>query len=229
MDPTTYEPDASSIDALVDGEGRQHPAPTEAELAAASYDPIDAAEVLAALAQARDLADSYLISGTGTIEDRIRLFVALGDATSRDSGFGVVKKLLGERIAADLDAPTEVDGTWWKQGRSKSTTGWDKPSMIAAINRAVMADDEADDAPRLVDTRTGVEIPGPTAAVAIARLWKFAEVATGRTKVLRDGADIDADEYAKVTWTDTIEVMPTTKGTTPAADSVGNVNDGPAL
>lgn len=202
-----YEPDPASVDALVEHEGADAP-PSPAEEAIAGFEPVDADEVRAKLAEVVDLAESFLVAGTGTVEDRIRLFVALGDATGQKGSLTTVKKVLGERLPADLDGPVEVDGRWWKAGRSKRTTGWDKAGLRSAVNKVVMADPDpeaGEPVVALVDTTTGEPVPGPTAAVAVDRLWKFVDVATGRTKVLREGAGIEPDEYARVEWTDVIE------------------------
>lgn len=203
--PTTtsdpdYAPDPVATDALVDSDGLptpDAPTPDPADL-------IDAADVTAALASFIDLAESYLVFGTGTVADRTRLWVALTDAMGRDGSLPTVRKTMAAALAADLDGPVEVDGVWYNPARSKSVTGWDKAAVRSAVNRAVMA--PQDDDPQLVDTTTGEPVDGPTAAVALERIWRFVDVATGRTKVLAD-AGIDPDDYATVTWSDTVEKM----------------------
>lgn len=193
-----YEPDPASIDALVDADGDPTPKPTAAE----GYEPVDAGDVMAALAALVDLADSFLVAGTGSIEDRIRLHIALGDAVGREGALTRVRKILGQRIPLDMEGPVEVDGRWWRAGRSRRTSGWDKVGLRAAINRSVMTMDP--DAPvTTVDTTTGQPVLAPS--VVIDRLWKFVDVATGRSKVLREGAGIEAEDFATVEWSDALE------------------------
>ena len=194
-----YAPDPAAVDALVDSDGQPTP-----DRQVDPADLIDAADVTATLAAFLDLAESYLVFGTGTVEDRMRLWVALTDAIGRDGSLPTIRKTMAASLAADLDGPVEVDGVWYNPARSKSVTGWDKAAVRSAVNRAVMA--AQDDDPKLVDRSTGEPVDGPPAAVLLERIWRFVDVATGRTKVLAD-AGIDPDDYATVTWSDTVEKM----------------------
>ena len=143
----------------------------------------DVLDVIAALTAAADAVDLWLIDGTGTVEDRLRLFQALSQLPGRLKAQAAV---LSERIVPDLDAPVEVDGAWFRAGVARKIRGWDQEALRRAVTRFAME--------RQVDPETA-EVTSPTPAEAIERMWKFVSVATGRTKVLRE-AGITPDEYA---------------------------------
>ena len=202
MDTDDYHPDPDATDSLVDLEGRHAPPSTAAELAHAGFDPVDADEARSALAAALDLLESFLVAGTGNVADRIRLYTALTDAGGQRGRLAQLATILGQSIAADLDGPLEVDGVWWQPGRKKSTTAWRKDEVRSAVNRAITASLDRE----FVDPATGAFITeAEVAQRAIDEVWRFADVATGRTKVLREGAGVLEDEYATVEWSDQLE------------------------
>lgn len=208
-----YAPDSEALDSLVDLDGAPLP-PSAAEAAIAALEPIDAEEVVFALRHAVDLAENFLIRGTGSPEDRLLLYVTLVDVLNlRDGSLATVKRGIGEALAPDLAEGLECEGRWWKAGRERKITGWRNDDLRSAINRAAMAPVEVK-----FDLATGERLPDdaepdegtfvvghrdPTTKEVVERLWVLAEPAKGRTGKLRE-AGIDPDEYATVAWNDTI-------------------------
>lgn len=163
-------------------------------------DPLDASDVLAALQSAVELAEVWLVDGgDGTLDDRIRLHALLKTLNWQDGRLTAVARSVEESIAGDLDAPRDIDGAIWGPEQERKIRGWRKDEMRSAINRWVMRPRED------VDPETGeVTEREPTAKEALAELWILAEPATGRTKKMRDYADIDPDEYATIEYVDRV-------------------------
>ena len=162
------------------------------------------AETLTAAAQAlAELFDVWLIDDQqGTLEDKVRLYATLRDLSKRE---GRIDSVLYD-LKADLKEQltiAEVDGRIWKVKRTNRRTGFDKEALRDAVNRAALR------AVPEFDEETG-EVLGthePTPAEAVDVVWKAADVATGRTKVLREQFGVDLDEYAQSNWsTDIVEV-----------------------
>lgn len=213
-----YEPDADAFDSLVDLDGASAPPPTPAEIAVAGMEPVEAAEVIAAIEHATELAETFLIAGSGTITERLDLFALLAEVVGRDGRLPTVRKTLDEHLVADLGAPQQDSrGRWYKKGRKRSSKGWRTDELRDAVNRWAFAPDRVfdEDDGELID-----EIP-PTAQQVGQRLWAACSVATGRSKVLREQVGIDVAEYANVEWADCVEAidMPTIIGGLPGRES----------
>lgn len=106
-------------------------------------------------------------------------------------------------VAADVPRgkPVEIDGRWYLRDDARSVTGWDTDAVRSKITAYALA-------PILSDRYTG-EAREPTAAEAVAAMWRLVQPATGRTKVMREQVGVTADEYANVTTTKKLkEVQP---------------------
>lgn len=164
----------------------------------------DAAEVFAALESALQLAEVWLIDGTaGTIDDRLRLYRVVRDWRKRDGRLGEVEKGVQASIVADLGEPREVEGQWYRAHRTPHRKGYDKDALRSAINRTAVAP------VAVVDESTG-EVTGhrdPSVAEVLDTVWAGADVATSRTKVLRERFDIDLDEYAQTEWRTEVQAI----------------------
>jgi hypothetical protein len=150
-----------------------------------------------------ELFDVWLVDGQqGTLEDKVRLYATLRDLHKRDGRIDTVLHDLKIDLKDQLTI-AEVDGRIWKAKRTNKRTGFDKDALRQAINAAALR------AVPDFDEETG-EVLGthePTAAEAVDTVWKGADVATGRTKVLREQFGVDLDEYAQSNWsTDIVEV-----------------------
>jgi hypothetical protein len=150
-----------------------------------------------------ELFDVWLIDDQqGTLEEKVRLYATLRDLSKRDGRIDSVLHDLKVDLKEQLTI-AEVDGRIWKAKRTNRRTGFDKEALRDAINRAALrAVPEFDEA-----TGEVLGIHEPTPAEAVDTVWKGADVATGRTKVLREQFGVDLDEYAQSNWqTDIVEV-----------------------
>lgn len=169
----------------------------DADVELVTAEPPDAADVFAALDAALELAEVWLIDGVaGTLDDRLRLYRAARDWQKRGGRLATVVAAVEESVLADLDAPREVDGQWYRAHRKPHRTGFDKDALRSAVNRAALA-------PVTTFDPLSGEVLGhrdPTAAEAVEVVWKAADIATGRSKVLREQFGVDLDEYATTDW-----------------------------
>lgn len=164
--------------------------------------PITAGDVIALLDRVTELAEVWLVDHSDDpLEDRVALYATLTDLTGPKSRLGEVAAHLRDELHPALrrqDAPVvEVDGRLWRAGHRKTRKGYDKQAIRSKVNSAALS-------PVLdVDEETGeIRSSRERAAVeAIDVVWKAADVATGRTKVLREEFGIDVDEYAESAWT----------------------------
>jgi hypothetical protein len=161
---------------------------------------IDAEEVMAALQAALELAEVWIIDGTGNLDDRLRLHQQIKEWQKREGRLSMIASECESAIIADLDEPREVDGQWWRTKRKAVRRGWDREALRSAINRQAFAER------RTVDEMTGeIDTREPSTAEVVATIWAAADVATGRTKVLRQDFDLDLDEYAQTEWVTSLE------------------------
>lgn len=163
---------------------------------------LDAQDVVAALSDALELAEVWLVDGgTGTIDDRLALYAILRDWQKRGGRLATIVADVEQSIVGDLDTPRQVDGQWWRAKRKASRKGYDKDGLRSAVNREAFAPR------RSVDPISG-EVLGdrtPSTAEVVDTIWQAADVATGRTKVLRETFGIDLDEYAHTEWSTVLE------------------------
>lgn len=157
---------------------------------------LDAQDVLARLRVAlADLAE-WQAGGTGTIEDRLRLFALLKDAGGNFGLLAQAQREVGASITHDLDGPVVVDGRVWKPGRRLSKREADKAWVQAQVSRLALE-------PKL-DPETGEKRP-PEPAEILERVWTLAEPAMGRTAQFgKVGIDLD-DAWAVKEWNDVLE------------------------
>jgi hypothetical protein len=161
---------------------------------------IDAEEVTAALEAALELAEVWLIDGTGNLDDRLRVHQQIKEWQKRGGRLSLIASESEASIIADLDEPREVDGQWWRAKRKAVRRGWDREALKSAINRQAFAER------RTIDEATGeIETREPSVAEVVSMIWAAADVATGRTKVLRQEFDLDLDEYAQTEWVTALE------------------------
>jgi hypothetical protein len=165
--------------------------------------PVTAAVVVTVLDALSDLLDLYLLDGTpGTLEEKVCLYAKVRDLHKKEGRLDALVHDLKVDLREELTV-AEVDGRIWKAKRVNRRTGYDKEGLRDAINRAALR------AVPDFDEATG-EVLGthePTPAEAVDTVWKAADVAVGRTKVLRETFGVDLDEYAQSNWsTDIVEV-----------------------
>lgn len=165
--------------------------------------PVDAEALTRAALVLGELFDVWLVDGQqGTLEEKVRLYATLRDLSKRDGRIDSVLHDLKVDLKETLTV-AEVDGRIWKAKRVNRRTGFDKQAIRSKVNSAALA-------PILdVDPETGEVLSSrePHPAEAIDKVWKAADVATGRTKVLREEFGIDLDEYAASNWsTDIVEL-----------------------
>jgi hypothetical protein len=165
--------------------------------------PVTAEVVAEALDALGELLDLFLLDGTpGTLEEKVRLYAKVRDLHKREGRLDALTHDLKVDLREGLTV-AEVDGRIWKAKRVNKRTGYDKDALRDAINRAALR------AVPDFDEATG-EVLGthePTPAEAVGTVWKAADVAVGRTKVLREQFGVDLDEYAQSNWsTDIVEV-----------------------
>lgn len=164
---------------------------------------VDAARLTRVLDALDELLDLFLLDGTpGTLEEKVRLFAKVRDLHKREGRLDALTHDLKIDLREELTV-AEVDGRIWKAKRVNKRTGYDKDALRDAVNRAALR------AVPDFDEETG-EVLGthePTPAEAVDTVWKAADVATGRTKVLREQFGVDLDEYAQSNWsTEIVEV-----------------------
>lgn len=163
---------------------------------------ITAGDVIAQLDRATELAEVWLLDHSDDpLEDRVALYATLTDLTGPKGRLGEVAAHLRDELHPALrrqDAPVvEVDGRLWRAGHRKTRKGYDKDSLRRAITRTAMAQRP------VVDEATGevLDTRQPAVGEVVDTIWLGADVATGRTKVLREEFGIDVDEYAESSWT----------------------------
>ncbi len=168
-------------------------------------DVLDALDVVAALQSALEVAEVWLVDGTGTVEDRLRVYTLVKELQKRGGRLSEVAAAVEESIAADVPEGTaqQVDGQWWLVKRRARRTGFDKTALRSAVTRTAMAQRP------VVDESTGeiIDTRQPALGEVVDTIWAAADVATGRTKVLREQFDIDLDEYAQTTWNTVVEAV----------------------
>jgi hypothetical protein len=159
--------------------------------------------VLDALSVAVETAEVWLMDHADeSVEDRLRLYGALHEAVSREGRLSRVTAELRTELTVEMTEGARVaetaDGRIWKAKRTPTRKGFDKVALRSAVNRHALAPvpdiDEATG--EILSTRE------PSAAEAVDVVWQAADVATGRTKVLRETFGVDLDEYAEVSWKD---------------------------
>lgn len=161
-----------------------------------------AADVTAALTAAAELAEVWLIDHTDEpLPDRARLYATLTSLLGASGRLAVVTDHLRDELHPELraqDAPLiDLDGHLWRAGHRKSRKAFDKTALRGKVSSVALAPVTE------IDEATG-EILGqrpPTAAEAVDVVWRAADVATGRSKVLRDEFGLDLDEYAETAFT----------------------------
>lgn len=159
---------------------------------------MDASDIAADLTAAVTGLEEWLTEGAGSLSDRVRLFALLGALAGNGGTLNALRHELEQSLVPDLaseDEPLEVDGMLWRVTRRRSITGWRRDELRSAVNRLVLEPEP--------DPETGEAI-APDAPEAVDRMWRFVDVATGRTGKLA-AAGIDPDEYATVRWMDAIE------------------------
>lgn len=178
--------------------------PSREEAEADAHQVLDAEDVIAALTAGLEAVEVWLVDGTGTMDDRLRVLRLVDDWRRRGGRLSEALDHVRSSIAADLptDEPRQVDGQWWRAKRKPRRTGFDKDGLRSVVNRAATAP--------VADVSPDGEVVGhrdPTVAEAIEVVWKAADVATGRTAVLRDTFGVDLDEYATTKWDTTVEAV----------------------
>jgi hypothetical protein len=157
---------------------------------------VDAAQLTRVLNVLDEMFDVWLVDDQqGTLEEKVRLYAKLRDLHKRDGRIDTVIHDLKVDLKEELTV-AEVDGRIWKAKRTNKRSGYDKDGLRQAINAAALR------AVPDFDEETG-EVLGthePTPAEAVDTVWKGADVATGRTKVLREAFGVDLDEYAQSNW-----------------------------
>ena len=157
---------------------------------------LEAVDVLAELTRVREMLDEIALDVpvAGTPTERYMVVEALAElAKTAGIGKAKVSKALFEDLGRG-DHPLD-DGDVLHVGYTASRTGWDKEALRSELTRkalGVTADGEI--------TATPVEVAD--------RLWSVADVAVGRTKVLRALLDGDLDEYCKEEWKPNMERRP---------------------
>lgn len=159
--------------------------------------------VLDALSAAVETAEVWLMDHTDVpVEDRLRLYGALHEAVNREGRLSRVTAELRTELTVDMVEGARIartaDGRIWKAKRTPTRRGFDKVALRSAVNRHALGPiPEFDEATGEV---LGVREPTPAEAVDV--VWQAADVATGRTKVLRETFGVDLDEYAETSWKD---------------------------
>ena len=157
---------------------------------------LEAVDVLAALATVREMLDELALDVpvAGTPTERYMVVEALAElAKTAGIGKGKVSQALFDDLGKG-DHPLD-DGDVLHVGYTASRTKWDKDALRSELTRkalGVTADGEI--------TATPVEVAD--------RLWSVADIAVGRTKVLRALLDGDLDEYCKEEWKPNMERRP---------------------
>lgn len=201
--------DVVTVDA-VDSDGvwvrtPKHDAPGWADDSSVQLPQLDALDVVAAIESALEVAEVWLVDGTGTVEDRLRVYTLVKELQKRGGRLSEVAAAVEESITADVPAGTaqQVDGQWWLVKRRARRTGFDKDALRSAVTRTAMAQRP------VVDESTGeiIDTRQPALGEVVDTIWRAADVATGRSKVLREQFDIDLDEYATTTWTTAVEAV----------------------
>jgi hypothetical protein len=160
-----------------------------------------ATDVVTALEGALSLAEGWLETGEGTTADKLRVYSLIREFQKRGGRLSEVAAETESVLISELSEPQEVDGQWWRTKRKATRRGWDKLSLKEAINKRAFAERPT------VDLSTG-EIVGtrePTTVEVLDTVWAAVDVATGRTKVLREQFELDLDEYAQTDWTSVVE------------------------
>ena len=149
----------------------------------------DLAALTAQLETAVEALEVAAVDGdlTGTLDDRIRLHALLSTLGWANGRLTIIADSVEQSIAADMPEPVEVDGVLWEPVRQWKRRGWRQDELRAAVNRWAHRS--------RVDLDTG-EMVEPTTREVLADVWKCVQVATGRTKVLKD-AGIRPDEYSE--------------------------------
>lgn len=183
-DEESYAPDDDAFEALVDaGENRPDPKPHP--------DALDPTDAIAAMARAVETLETWVVDGTGSPEDKQRLYVTMLDTIK---AFYAVKQVVIERVLADTYDPFEVEGRWFRPDMARTITGWDRDALNAKASELFLRDK--------VDKESGEMVP-PTPQEVVERVWKLCKVAESRTAALRN-VGIAADDYAKVETKPTI-------------------------
>ena len=157
---------------------------------------LEAVDVLAALVTVREMLDELALDVpvAGTPTERYMVVEALAElAKTAGIGKGKVSQALFDDLGRG-DHPLD-DGDVLHIASTPNRTGWAKDELRSELTRkalGVTADGEI--------TATPVEVAD--------RLWSVADIAVGRTKVLRALLDGDLDEYCKEEWKPNMERRP---------------------
>ena len=154
---------------------------------------LDASDVLALLATVTETLDMLALDEplSGTPTDRLAVWERLGEIARTA---GLAKKKVGAALHADLgkgDHPLD-DGMVLHVGYRANRSGWAKDELRSELTRWALG--VTDDGEITV-----------SASEAVANVWSVADVATGRSAVLRGVLGGDLDEYCKETFEPSIE------------------------
>lgn len=156
-------------------------------------DSVSAVDLIAALATIREYADAVALGEPvdGTVSDRWRAVEALQQTAKT---IGLARGKIETALRGDLGKGKHPldDGTILHIGQSRSLTGWDKDAIRSEINRAALRPNDDGEATA-------------TAAEAVDEVWKYVDVAVGRTKVLGAFLQGSLDEYCHQEWKPNIE------------------------
>jgi len=144
----------------------------------------DAAELLDALADPEACADHDKTTLAAIVAALARLSPLIGPA----------RRACEAELAARMDEPVEViDGVTYERSSRSSRTGWDRQALESAVRRWCRWD------PETGEQRNVEEI--------FERVAEAMQVATGRTKVLREAVGLDLDEYCRTERYDAVRVI----------------------
>lgn len=166
---------------------------------------LDAAGVLGALDEALELVEVWLADGApGTVDDRYRIVTTIRDVWQKRNGrLSGLRGLVEDSLLGDvpLYEVSRVDGLLYRPARHKQRSGFQKEALRSRINRHACAP-----IPVLDDGEVKVH-RNPTVGEILDTVWAAADVATGRTKVLRERFGIDLDDYGDFTYRTTIDLV----------------------
>ena len=156
-------------------------------------DSVSAVDLVAALATIREYVDAVALGEPvdGTMSDRWRAVEALQQTAKT---IGLARGKIETALRGDLGKGKHPldDGTILHIGQSRSLTEWNKDAIRSEINRAALRPNDDGEATA-------------SAAEAVDEVWKYVDVAVGRTKVLGAFLQGGLDEYCRQEWKPNIE------------------------
>jgi len=156
-------------------------------------DSVSAVDLVAALATIREYVDAVALGEPvdGTVSDRWRAVEALQQTAKT---IGLARGKIETALRGDLGKGKHPldDGTILHIGQSRSLTEWNKDAIRSEINRAALRPNDDGEATA-------------SAAEAVDEVWKYVDVAVGRTKVLGAFLQGGLDEYCRQEWKPNIE------------------------